>query len=39
MLEHPNIIACREIYSTTGGDLCIVMDLGEGGSLDQAIKN
>lgn len=36
-LDHPNVVKCYEVYSTKK-KLCIVMDLADGGDLDQQIK-
>mmetsp|Transcript_860 Transcript_860/g.2064 ORF Transcript_860/g.2064 Transcript_860/m.2064 type:complete len:546 (-) Transcript_860:14-1651(-) len=35
--KHPNIIRFREVYRTTRGDLCIVMDYADGGDLQGRI--
>ena len=38
ILNHPGIIRFREVYKTSGGQLCIVMDYADGGDLSQTIK-
>jgi NIMA (never in mitosis gene a)-related kinase len=35
--KHPNIIRFKEVYRTTRGDLCIVMDYADGGDLQGKI--
>lgn len=37
--DHPNIVKCREVYQTKKKKLCIVMEYGEGGDLEQKIKS
>ena len=38
-LNQPNIIKFIEVYKTTSGKLCIVMEYADGGDLLQKIKN
>lgn len=38
VLKHPNIIRFREVYYTTKGKLCIVMDYADGGDLAKRVK-
>ena len=38
ILNHPGIIRFREVYKTTQGQLCIVMDYADGGDLSAKIK-
>ena len=38
MLSHPNIVAFKEVYQTTGDKLCIVMEYAEGGDLEEFLK-
>lgn len=33
ILNHPGIIRFREVYKTSAGQLCIVMDYADGGDL------
>ena len=37
ILCHPNIICFREVYQTTSGKLCIVMDFADGKDLQYDI--
>jgi NIMA (never in mitosis gene a)-related kinase len=39
VLDHPNIIKFREVYTTKNGHLCIVMDYANGGDLKQVIQS
>ncbi len=38
-LQHPNIISFREVFSTKGGKLCIVMEYADGGDLAGTLKS
>jgi NIMA (never in mitosis gene a)-related kinase len=38
-LKHPNIVNFREVYTTKGGKLCIVMEHADGGDLSKKIRD
>ncbi|CAD8079658.1 unnamed protein product [Paramecium sonneborni] len=38
-LQHPNIIKFRDVYLTTSGKLCIIMEFADRGDLGQIIKS
>ena len=38
VLNHPNIIKFRDVYTTHKGKLCIVMNYADGGDLEKLIK-
>ncbi|CAD8154431.1 unnamed protein product [Paramecium octaurelia] len=38
-LQHPNIIKFRDVYITTQGKLCIIMEYADRGDLAQILKN
>jgi len=38
VLQHPNIVKFREVYTTKTGKLCIVMDYCDGGDLLMLIR-
>ncbi|CAD8091256.1 unnamed protein product [Paramecium sonneborni] len=38
-LQHPNIIKFRDVYLTTSGKLCIIMEYADRGDLGQIIKS
>lgn len=38
VMDHPNIIRFREVYTTKRGKLCIVMDFADGGDLQKKLQ-